>query len=99
MVTSHNKDTDFCYTNKRKKTKKEEKLKKIMFLSKEITTKILIHICFACLNRSVLPNENICHNQMSSNLVFFFFFYRCELLVMWYNLKQYIQNPWQPVEV
>ena len=72
-----------------------------MFLSKEITTKILIHICFTCLNKNVLPNENVCHNQMSSNLVFFllFFFYRCELLVMWYNLKQYIQNPRQPVEV
>ena len=46
-----------------------------MFLSKEITTKILIHICFTCLNKNVLPNENICHNQMSSNLVFFLFFF------------------------
>ena len=71
-----------------------------MFLSKEITYKILIHICFTCLNRNVLPSENICHSPMSSNLVFFFFFfYRCGLLVMWYNLKQYIQNTWQPVEM
>lgn len=36
MFTSHNKYTDFCYTNKRKKQKKKKNFKKSCFCQKKL---------------------------------------------------------------